>query len=71
MLANLHIALRYSTNYNFVFILCAGKKKVKNMNIYMEPLIDELLTLYNTGVSAVDVSAPEGRQDFTLKAALL
>jgi hypothetical protein len=47
------------------------KKKVKDMHIYMEPLIDELLKLYYTGVPAVDVSAPAGFRNFTVKAALL
>jgi hypothetical protein len=48
-----------------------GKKKVKDMHIYMEPLIDELLELYYTGVPAIDVSARRGFRDFTLKAVLL
>ena len=37
----------------------------------MEPLVDELLKLHNVGVEAFDVSAPEGRRSFNLKAALL
>lgn len=41
------------------------------MHVYMEPLIDELIQLYNMGVPAHDVSAPEGRRQFTLKVALL
>jgi hypothetical protein len=48
-----------------------GKKKVKSMHIYMEPLIDEFLELYEHGIPAFDVSAPPGREEFTLKAALL
>jgi hypothetical protein len=44
---------------------------VKDMHVYMEPLIDELLKLYETGVPAFDVSAPVGYEKFTLKAALL
>ena len=51
--------------------VCTGKKKVKNMHIYMQPLIDELLELHNTGIVAHDSSAPGGRTEFTLKAALL
>jgi hypothetical protein len=41
------------------------------MHVYMEPLIDELLELYEKGVPAFDVSAPIGKEGFTLKAALL
>ena len=41
------------------------------MHIYMQPLIDELLELYNTGITAHDFSAPGERTEFTLKAALL
>jgi hypothetical protein len=37
----------------------------------MEPLIDEIIELYEVGVPAVDVSAQPGSQEFTLKAALL
>jgi hypothetical protein len=37
----------------------------------MEPLIDELLDLYENGISAVDASAYPGSQQFNLKAALL
>jgi hypothetical protein len=44
---------------------------VKNMHIYMEPLIDELLGLYENGIPTFDVSSPVGRHDFTLKAARL
>jgi hypothetical protein len=46
-------------------------REVKDMHVYMEPLIDEILQLYETGVPAYDVSAPMGRGDFILKAALL
>jgi hypothetical protein len=48
-----------------------GKKKVKDMHIYMEPVIDELLKLYETRIPAFNVSAPVGREKFTLRAALL
>jgi hypothetical protein len=44
---------------------------VKDMDIYLEPLIDELLELHEKGVLAFDVSAPIGSENFTLKAALL
>jgi hypothetical protein len=37
----------------------------------MEPLIDELETLWNEGVPAYDASAPEGHKTFTLRAMLL
>jgi hypothetical protein len=37
----------------------------------MEPLIDEIVDFYERGVPAFDVSAPNGSENFTLKAALL
>jgi hypothetical protein len=48
--------------------LNAGKKKVKDMNIYLEPLIDELILLWLDGVRAYDVSRGE---DFLLRAILI
>jgi hypothetical protein len=35
---------------------------VKDIHIYMEPLIDELLDLYENGIDAVDASASAGSQ---------
>ena len=34
-----------------------GKYQVKNMNVYVEPLIDELVELWN-GVTIYDISRP-------------
>jgi hypothetical protein len=47
------------------------KKKVKIMYIYMEPLIDDLLKLYDTRVLAFDVLEPVGREKFIVRVALL
>ena len=35
----------------------SGKFQVKDMNVYIEPLIDKLLKLWN-GISMYDVSRP-------------
>jgi hypothetical protein len=34
-----------------------GKKKVLDMNVYLAPLVDELIQLWVTGVPAYDASA--------------
>ena len=38
-----------------------GKYHVKNMNVYMEPLIDELLDLWK-GITMYDISRPVDAQ---------
>ena len=40
----------------------------KNINIYLRPLIDELKTLWYTGVQTYDQSL---KQNFTMRAALM
>lgn len=40
-----------------------GKYKVKDMNVYIEPLIDELLELWN-GVTMYDISRPISESQF-------
>ena len=38
-----------------------GKYQVKDMNVYIEPLIDELLKLW-AGVTMYDISRPIGQR---------
>ena len=45
----------------FMFIQFLGKYQVKDMNMYIEPLIDEFLKLWN-GVTIYDISKPIGHQ---------
>ena len=40
-----------------------GKYQVKYMNVYIEPLIDELLKLW-AGVTMYDISRPIGKRQF-------
>ena len=40
-----------------------GKYIVKDMDVYIEPLVDELLKLWN-GVTMYDVSRPVGQREF-------
>ena len=47
----------------FPFIQLLGKYQVKHMNVYIEPLIDELLKLWN-GVTMYDISRPIGQGNF-------
>ena len=46
-----------------------GKYQVKDMNVYIEPLIDELVELWN-GVIMYDVSRPIGQRQFQFHAIL-
>ena len=53
----------------FLFIRL-GKYQVKDMNVYIEPLINELLELWN-GVTMYDVSRPIGQRQFQFHVMLL
>ena len=44
-----------------------GKFQVKDMNVYIEPLIDELLKLWN-GITMYDVSRPIRQRKFQFHA---
>lgn len=55
--------------YMFLSLIVPGPKNPKeNMDIYMQPLIDELKQLWETGVVTYDISK---KQNFNLRAALL
>ena len=41
----------------FMFIQLLGKYQVKDMNVYIEPLIEYLLKLWN-GITMYDISRP-------------
>jgi hypothetical protein len=42
-----------------------GKCQVKDMNVYIEPLIDKLLKLWE-GITMYDICKPIGRRDFNV-----
>jgi hypothetical protein len=68
------MAIKYLNVYLWTNISCycvEGKKKVKDMNVYLEPLFDKLMILCTTGVDAFDYSAPRGNEEFTLHGILL
>ena len=54
-----------------IYFICSsnqsGKFQVKDMNVYIEPVIDELLNLWN-GITMYDVSRPIGQRKFQLHA---
>jgi Transposase family tnp2/Domain of unknown function (DUF4218) len=55
--------------FMFLSLIIPGPKNPKaNMDVYLQPLIEELKELWETGVETYDVST---RTNFTLKAALL
>ena len=47
-----------------------GKFEVKDMNVYIKPLIDELLKLWN-GITMYDVSRPIQQRQFQFHAILV
>ena len=46
-----------------MFIDQLGKYQVKDMNAYIEPLIDELLKLW-AGITMYEISRPIGKKKF-------
>ena len=54
-----------------IYFICTsnqlGKFQVKYMNVYIEPLIDELLKLWN-GITMYDVSRPTRQRQFQFHA---
>lgn len=53
------------------WLTCTGKKKVKDMNVYMKPLADELRKLWIEGVPAYDISATKRPKHFQLHAVMM
>ena len=56
-----------------IYFICSnqsGKYQVKYMNVYIEPLIDELLNLWNS-ITMYDVSIPIRQRKFQFHAMLV
>ena len=56
-----------------IYLICSnqsGKYQVKDMNVYIEPLIDELLKLWN-GIIMYGVSRPIRQRKFKFHAILV
>jgi hypothetical protein len=47
-----------------------GKYQVKDMNVYIEPLIDEILKLW-VGITMYDICKPIGKKKFKFRGILL
>ena len=60
----------YNNYIMFMFIQLQGKYQVKDMNVYIEPLIDELLKLWN-GITMYDISRLIGHQQLQFHAMLV
>ena len=54
----------------FIFPNQSGKYQVKDMNVYIEPLIDKLLKLWN-GITMYDVSIPIQLKQFHFHAMIV
>ena len=63
-----HIYISFAHMY-CIFFVQLGKYQVKDMNVYIEPLVDDLLKLWN-GVTMYDVSRPIGKRQFQFHAML-
>ena len=56
-----------------IYFICSnksGKYQIKDMNVYIEPLIDELLKLWN-GIGMCDISRPIQQRKFQFHAILV
>ena len=51
-------------------LIVPGKYKVKNMDVYLEPLVDELRTLWD-GINVKDMSQPSGRREAHVQGILM
>ena len=74
-MARCHVCVQLATaflhelSYMFLTCLISGPHNPKNkIDVYLQPLIDELQTLWNEGVDTYDV---HGNQTFNMKAALM
>ena len=74
MLLNYNLPPWLSTKKFFIMLclLILGKQSVtsENFDVYMAPLVEELLQLWY-GVSALDITREEGSRNFTLRAMLI
>lgn len=71
-LVNYNIPPWLSTKKGHIMLalLIPGQRKVKNMDVYLEPLIDELEDLWK-GIKAYDISRPLHEREFTLHAIVM
>ena len=67
---NLPPSMAIKKGHLMLSLLIPGKHKVKHMDVYLEPLIDELEELWR-GVVVVDISRPPSSRHFDLKAVLI
>lgn len=63
-----HMAMK--KGHVMLALLVPGKYKVKNMDVYLQPLIEELQELWR-GIHVVDVSKPPSFRNFIAKAILM
>ena len=63
-----HLAMK--KGHVMLSLLVPGKYKVKNMDVYLEPLIEELQELWK-GVQVEDISRPLSTRSFHVKAILM
>lgn len=69
---NLPPWLLMKTSHLMVVLLVPGPKKPESLDPYLKIIIDELLTLWSTGIEVYDVSrALHNEQRFTLRAILM
>ena len=67
---NLPPSMAIKKGHLMLSLLIPGKHKVKHMDVYLEPLIDELEELWR-GVTVMDISRSPSSRHFDLKAVLM
>jgi hypothetical protein len=68
---NLPPHLTMSNAFMWLALIIPGRRQVHNMDIYLQPLIDELQLLWTQGVQVTDVSKPPTNQLLIMNAILL
>jgi hypothetical protein len=68
---NLPPHLTMSNAFMWFTLIIPGRRQVHNMDIYLQPFIDELKLLWTQGIQVIDVSKPITNQLLTMNAILL
>ena len=67
---NLPPSMEIKKGYVMLSLLIPGRHKVNNVDVYLEPLIDELEELWR-GIEVIDMSRLASTKNFFLKAVLM
>jgi hypothetical protein len=68
---NLPLHLTMSNAFMWLALIILERRQVHNMDIYLQPLINELQLLWTQGVQVIDVSKPTTNQLLIVNVILL